>query len=129
MQDNPIPTTIDRQNQEDAALLSVLICTNNHRPVSEAEIERAMEKDPVDSLRRLHTGGLIHRSHGFVWASKAARSWLTKCGTTRRAAAERYVKGMGVAHRRRHPDNKQQECPRAAETAGGVTQEVSAPAG
>jgi len=72
MQDNPSLTTIERQSQEDDALLSILICTNNHRPRSEAEIERAMERDTEDSLRRLYSGGLIHRSHGFVWASQAA---------------------------------------------------------
>jgi hypothetical protein len=69
MQDNPSQTTIERQNQEDAGVLSILICTNNHRPRSEDEIERRMEGDPVDSLRRLHSGGLIHRS---VWASESA---------------------------------------------------------
>jgi hypothetical protein len=72
MQQQPTLTPIERQNREDSALLAVLICTNNHRPMSVDEIERAMGEDPADSLRRLHAGGLIHQLDRFVWASRAA---------------------------------------------------------
>jgi len=73
MQANPTQkNTIEVQNDEDYTVLSVLINDCNHRPASVDEITRAMDKDPVDSLRRLYTGGLIHRLDRFVWASRAA---------------------------------------------------------
>ena len=72
MQANPTRSIIEQQNEQDDVLLNVLIATNNHRPFSEDEIARALERDPDDSLRRLYAGGLIHRLNGYVWASTAA---------------------------------------------------------
>jgi hypothetical protein len=65
-------TTIEVQNEEGSVVLGLLINACNRRPMSLDEIERAMEKSAEDSLRRLYTGGLIHRLDRFVWASRAA---------------------------------------------------------
>jgi hypothetical protein len=72
MPDQPILSPIERQNQTDSVILGLLIYRNNHRPMSVDEIAREMDEDPVDSLRRLQAGGLIHRLDRFVWASRAA---------------------------------------------------------
>jgi hypothetical protein len=72
MQDQPIPTAIERDAQTDSTLLMVLLAETSHRPWSVDEIAREMGDDPSDSLRRLYGGGLIHRLDGFVWATRAA---------------------------------------------------------
>jgi predicted transcriptional regulator len=72
MHDEPTPTVIERDAQEDSAILGLLMLETSHRPWSVDEIAREMDRDVTDSLNRLYGGGLIHRLHGFVWASRAA---------------------------------------------------------
>jgi len=66
----PIPDIEDAHL--DGALLGLLISDDGQRPWSEDEIGRELKMDPSDSLNRLYGGGLIHRLHGFVWATRAA---------------------------------------------------------
>jgi hypothetical protein len=66
----PIPEVED--DQIDGAVLALLTTNDGQRPWSEDEIARELKMDPSDSLNRLYGSGLIHRLHGFVWASRAA---------------------------------------------------------
>lgn len=72
MHDEPTPTVIERDAQEDSAILALLTLETSHRPWAVEEIAREMGRDVTDSLNRLYGGGLIHRVDGFVWASRAA---------------------------------------------------------
>jgi predicted transcriptional regulator len=72
MHDEPTPTVIERDAQEDGAILALLMLETSHRPWAVEEIAREMGRDVTDSLNRLDGGGLIHRLDGFVWASRAA---------------------------------------------------------
>jgi predicted transcriptional regulator len=72
MHDEPTPTVIERDAQEDSVILALLMLETSHRPWAVEEIAREMGRDVTDSLRRLYGGGLIHRHDGFVWASRAA---------------------------------------------------------
>jgi hypothetical protein len=72
MHDEPTPTVIERDAQEDSAILALLMVETSHRPWAVEEIAREMGRDVTDSLNRLHGGGLIHRLDGFFWASGAA---------------------------------------------------------
>jgi len=72
MQHEPNPPIIGQKYLDASGLLRLLVTDGNQRPRSLDEVERAAGKSAEDSLRLLHTGGLIHRSHGFVWASQAA---------------------------------------------------------
>jgi hypothetical protein len=72
MCDQPNQSRIDRDAQEQGAILTVLLAEPSHRPWSVDEIAREMGHDPADSLRSLYGAGLIHRLDGFVWASRAA---------------------------------------------------------
>jgi predicted transcriptional regulator len=72
MHDEPTPTVIERDAQEDSAILALLMLETSHRPCAVEEIAREMSRDVTDSLNRLYGGGLIHRLDGFVWASRAA---------------------------------------------------------
>lgn len=66
----PIPD-VD-EDQIDGALLGLLLMDGSQRPWSEDEIARELKADVSDSLSRLYGGGLIHRLHGFAWATRAA---------------------------------------------------------
>ena len=72
MHDEPTPTVIERDAQEDSVILALLMLETSHRPWAVEEIARDMGRDVTDSLNRLYGGGLIHRLDGFVWASRAA---------------------------------------------------------
>lgn len=72
MHDEPTPTVIERDAQEDSAILALLMLETSHRPWAVEEIAREMSRDVTDSLNRLYGGGLIHRLDGFVWATRAA---------------------------------------------------------
>ena len=72
MHDEPTPTVIERDAQEDSAILALLMLETSHRPWAVEEIARDMGRDVTDSLNRLYGGGLIHRLDGFVWATRAA---------------------------------------------------------
>jgi predicted transcriptional regulator len=72
MHDEPTPTVIERDAQEDSAILGLLTLETSHRPWAVEEIAREMRRDVTDSLNRLDGGGLIHRLDGFVWATRAA---------------------------------------------------------
>jgi predicted transcriptional regulator len=72
MHDEPTPTAIERDAQEDSAILGLLMLETSHRPWAVEEIAREMGRDATDSLNRLYGGGLIHRLDGFVWATRAA---------------------------------------------------------
>jgi predicted transcriptional regulator len=72
MHDEPTPTVIERDAQEDSAILGLLMLETSHRPWAVEEIAREMGRDVTDSLNRLYGGGLIHRLDGFVWATRAA---------------------------------------------------------
>jgi hypothetical protein len=72
MHDEPIPTVIEWDAQEDSAILALLMLETSHRPWAVEEIVREMGRDVTDGLNRLYGGGLIHRLDGFVWASRAA---------------------------------------------------------
>lgn len=72
MHDEPTPTVIERDAQEDSAILALLMLETSHRPWAVEEIAREMGRDVTDSLNRLYGGGLIHRLESFVWASRAA---------------------------------------------------------
>jgi hypothetical protein len=72
MRDEPTPTAIEQDAQEDSAILGLLMLETSHRPWAVEEIAREMGRDVTDSLNRLYGGGLIHRLNGFVWATRAA---------------------------------------------------------
>lgn len=72
MHDQDTRTPIERERVLDSAILSILVNEGSHRPWSIEEIRRELRRDPTDSLRRLHGGGLIHRLEGFVWAARPA---------------------------------------------------------
>jgi len=72
MHDEPTPTVIERDAQEDSVILALLMLETSHRPWAVEEIAREMGRDVTDSLNRLYGGGLIHRLDGFAWASRAA---------------------------------------------------------
>jgi predicted transcriptional regulator len=72
MHDEPTPTVIERDAQEDSVILALLMLETSHRPWAVEEVARDMGRDVTDSLNRLYGGGLIHRHDGFVWASRAA---------------------------------------------------------
>jgi hypothetical protein len=58
----------------DSGILVLLLGPEPQRPWSEDEIARETG-DPaatIDSLRRLHAAGLIHRLDRFAWATRAA---------------------------------------------------------
>jgi hypothetical protein len=71
MHDQRTQTVAEQEGQTDSAILGLLM-NESHRPWSIGEIEREIGSETVDSLNRLYGGGLIHRFHGFVWASRAA---------------------------------------------------------
>jgi hypothetical protein len=72
MHDEPTPTVIEQDAQEDSALLGLLMLETSHRPWAVEEVAREMGRDVTDSLNRLYGGGLMHRLDGFVWATRAA---------------------------------------------------------
>jgi predicted transcriptional regulator len=72
MHEQPNPSRIDRDAQQQGAILTMLLSESSLGPWSADEIAREMGRDVTDSLRRLYGAGLIHRLDGFVWASRAA---------------------------------------------------------
>lgn len=58
----------------DGNIMAMLLADDGQRPWAVAEVVREYgEEIPViDSLNRLHGGGLIHRLDGFVFATRAA---------------------------------------------------------
>jgi hypothetical protein len=62
----------DDEGSIDAALLELLIHSENSRPWSIDEITREIGFETTDSLNRLYGYGVIHRLDGFVWATRAA---------------------------------------------------------
>jgi len=59
-------------DQLDSELLQTLTSNDSHRPWSLAELSSELGQDPADPLARLSRAGLIHRSGGFVWATRTA---------------------------------------------------------
>jgi len=72
MQEQRSLTPAEEDRQADSALLAVLTDHASQRPWARDELSRALAGDPEESLDRLHAAGLIHRLHGFVWASRSA---------------------------------------------------------
>lgn len=58
----------------DGNIMAMLLTDDGQRPWADTEIVREMgdEVTVIDSLNRLHGGGLIHRLDGFVFATRAA---------------------------------------------------------
>jgi hypothetical protein len=72
MHDQTTLTPMQRDAQQDAGIISLLVDVDATRPWSFDEIAREMGQNPTDSLNRLYGGGLIHRLESFVWATRAA---------------------------------------------------------
>lgn len=73
MHDQRSPAEADDQN--DAAVLSLLLDLDAQRPWSIDEVAREIGDSlaVTDSLARLHGAGLVHRLGGFVFATRAAQ--------------------------------------------------------
>lgn len=58
----------------DGNIMAMLLADDAQRPWAVAEVIREYgdEVSVIDSLNRLHGGGLIHRLDGFVFATHAA---------------------------------------------------------
>ncbi len=68
----PEPPTPGVDPERDArSLLSTLTSDESHRPWSVDELAHELGADPVDALDVLARAGVIHRLHGFVWATRA----------------------------------------------------------
>jgi hypothetical protein len=66
------PTPAERENMTDSVILLLLLRQASAGPWTMREIERELDENPADGLRRLDGAGLVHRRGGFVWASRAA---------------------------------------------------------
>jgi hypothetical protein len=74
MPDQSTPDPSENPGQIEQAIHGLLIQPDHQRPLSVREIELEIGS-PIavaDSLLRLHSVGLIHRSGEFVWATRAA---------------------------------------------------------
>jgi hypothetical protein len=58
----------------DGTIMAMLLTDDGQRPWAVEEVVREFgnEVAVIDSLNRLHGGGLIHRLDGFVFATRAA---------------------------------------------------------
>ena len=74
MHDQRTPPGFPAEADTDGAIMAMLLQPDAQRPWTACEIVREIgdEIAVVDSLRRLHGGGLIHRLDGFVFATRAA---------------------------------------------------------
>ncbi len=74
MQHQRTLTVAEQDAMIDSGILVLLLGPGPQRPWSVDEIERETGKPgaTIDSLRRLHAAGLIHRLDRFVWATRAA---------------------------------------------------------
>ena len=64
----------EREEHTDAVILEMLLDKNAQRPWTVAEIARELDipEEAADSVGRLARTGLVHRLHGFVFASRTA---------------------------------------------------------
>lgn len=67
-------TPAEREEDDDRAVLTMLVDNDNHRPWSVQEVTAEIGDALVvtDCLDRLSAGGLVHRLEGFVCATRAA---------------------------------------------------------
>jgi hypothetical protein len=70
----PTPDPACDEARIDWAILNLLIDTDQQRPRAVEELirEHGNQRDALDGIDRLHGAGLIHRTDGFVFATRAA---------------------------------------------------------
>jgi hypothetical protein len=73
MQDQRISAEPD-EFRTDAAILTLLVDDDSHRPWAVEEVERELDDvlAVTDGLSRLRSAGLVHRLDGFVFATRPA---------------------------------------------------------
>jgi len=72
--DQRIPDLEEEEARVEGDILNLLIDAKNQRPWSIEEVirEHGNRQDAVDGINRLHSAGLLHRTEGFVFATRAA---------------------------------------------------------